>query len=142
LTATRISTRVFRYREEWGAPLGLWQHSGFFPEDKGLHFDYGERGLEVKKMFLKAAAVLGLCLCLNSCIPTALAVYGVSRHRTHKSYNEYLASMEKTNQERQSQGLEPQPILSFDEWKKHRKELGKAGEMTAPAPAPAPSSGK
>ena len=59
----------------------------------------------MKNIFLKAVAVLGLCLCLTSCIPTALAVYGVSRHRTHKSYNEYVASMEKTNQERQSQGL-------------------------------------
>jgi hypothetical protein len=85
-------------------------------------------------MFLQAAAVLGLCLCLTSCIPTALAVYGVSRHRTHKTYHEYVEYMEKTNQERQSQGVEPLPDLSFDDWKKHRKELGKPGEMTPPAP--------
>jgi hypothetical protein len=88
----------------------------------------------MKKMLIKAVAILGLCLCLEGCIPTAVAVYGVSRHRTHKSYNEYKADMQKTNQERQSQGLEPVPIYSFDEWKKHRKELGKPGEETAPAP--------
>ncbi len=87
----------------------------------------------MKKRFLKAVAVLGLGLCLNGCIPTALAVYGVSRHRTHKSYNEYVTSMEKTNQDRQSQGLEPLPVFSFDEWKKHRNDLGKPGETGSPA---------
>jgi hypothetical protein len=87
-------------------------------------------------MFLRAVAVLGLCLCLNSCVAAVAATaYGVSRHRTHKSYSEYKADMEKTNQERRSQGLEPVPIYSFDEWKKHRKELGKPGEGTATAPA-------
>ena len=89
----------------------------------------------MKKRFLKAVAVLGLGLCLYGCIPTALAVYGVSRHRTHKSYHEYVASMDKTNQERQSQGLEPLPVLSFDDWKKHRKDLGKPGEANPPAPS-------
>ena len=92
----------------------------------------------MKKILVRAVGVLGLCLCLSGCIPTALAVYGVSRHRTHKSYHEYVEYMEKTNQERQKNGVEPLPILSFDEWKKHRKELGKPGEMTNPAPSPAP----
>jgi hypothetical protein len=93
----------------------------------------------MKKILRRAVAVLGLCLCLYGCIAaTAVAVYGVSRHRTHKSYSEYVEYMEKTNQERQKNGVEPLPILSFDEWKKHRKELGKPGEMTNPAPSPAP----
>ena len=93
-------------------------------------------GLNMKNIFFKAVAILGLCLCLNGCIAAVAATaYGVSRHRTHKSYNEYKADMEKTNQERQSQGLEPMPIYSFDEWKKHRKELGKPGETNPPAPS-------
>ena len=82
---------------------------------------------------------MGLCLCLNGCIAAGVAAtaYGISRHRTHKSYNEYKADMEKTNQDRQSQGLEPLPVYSFDEWKKHRKELSKSGDETAPEPSPA-----
>ena len=88
----------------------------------------------MKKMFLRAVAILSLGLCVNGCIAAATA-YGISRHRTHKSYNEYKADMEKTNQNRQSQGLEPLPVYSFAEWKKHRQELGKPGEETAPAPA-------
>ncbi len=91
----------------------------------------------MKKLIVKAVAGLALCLCLSSCIPTALAVYGISRHRTHKSYHEYVEYMEKTNKDRQSNGVEPLPILSFDDWKKHRKELGKPGEMTSPTPPPA-----
>ena len=90
----------------------------------------------MKKMLMKAIAILGLCLCLEGCIPTALAVYGVSRHRTHKSYREYVAYMEKTNQERQGQGLEPLPVAPFNEWKKHRKEISKSMEENAPAPTP------
>lgn len=80
----------------------------------------------------------------NGCIPTAVAVYAVSRHRTHKSYNEYVADMTKANQERQSQGVEPLPVLSFDDWKKNRKNLPPPGEAstTAPVPAPAPAPGK
>jgi|WetSurMetagenome_2_1015567.scaffolds.fasta_scaffold425600_2 hypothetical protein len=89
----------------------------------------------MRKMFLKAIAVFTLGLCLSGCIAAgALAVYGVSRHRTHKSYHEYAASMEKTNQERQSQGLEPLPVYSFDDWKKHRKDLRKPEETSPPAP--------
>ncbi len=92
----------------------------------------------MKKILVKAIAVLGLCLCLDGCIPTAVAVYAVSRHRTHKTYNEYVADMEKTNQARQQQGLEPLPIANFKDWKKEGKPSGKAtvGEE-APAPATA-----
>jgi hypothetical protein len=92
----------------------------------------------MKKLFIAAIAVLGLGACLNGCIPTAVAVYSISRHRTHKSYNEYMADMTKANQERQSQGLEPLPVLSFDDWKKNRKNLPPPGEASAPAPTPAP----
>ena len=93
----------------------------------------------MKKILLKAVAVLGLCLCLEGCIPTAVAVYAVSRHRTHKSYQHYVDNMEKTNQERQKQGLEPLPIDDFKAWKKGGKATGKSQEG---AEAPAPSSGK
>ncbi len=92
----------------------------------------------MKKLFIAASAVLCFGACFNGCIPTAVAVYSVSRHRTHKSYNEYVADMTKTNQERQSQGLEPCPVLSFDEWKKNRKNLPQPGQESTPAPAPAP----
>jgi len=94
----------------------------------------------MKKLLVKAVAVLGLCLCLEGCIPTAVAVYAVSRHRTHKTYQGYVADMEKTNQVRQQQGLEPLPIASFKEWKKEGKPKpsGKSGGTEAPAP----SSGK
>ncbi|MFZ2087795.1 MAG: hypothetical protein WAU47_04400 [Desulfobaccales bacterium] len=64
-------------------------------------------------------AVLSLCLCFSGCLAAATA-YGVSRHRTQKSYQEYVTNMEKANQERQSQGLEPQPVMSLKEWKKSR----------------------
>ena len=100
------------------AALGLAYSPGFSDLTKG------EQG--VKKKLLQGIAVLGLCLCLQGCLAAA-AVYGVSRYRTHKTYNEYVASMEKTNQERQSQGLEPLPVASFKEWKKAGKP-GKPGE--------------
>jgi hypothetical protein len=75
----------------------------------------------MKNWFGKVIALLALCLCLNGCIAAAAATaYGVSRHRTHKSYNEYVASMDKTNQDRKSQGLEPLPVNTFEEWKKNR----------------------
>jgi hypothetical protein len=93
----------------------------------------------VKKILVKAVAVLTLCLCLEGCIPTAVAVYAVSRHRTHKTYQEYVTDMEKTNQARQQQGLEPLPVASFKEWKKEGKPSGKAMTDTE---APAPASGK
>ncbi len=74
----------------------------------------------MRKILRKSIAVLSLCLCLHGCIPTAVAVYGVSRHRTQKAYRQYVADMEKTNQERRDQGLEPLPVASFKEWKKSR----------------------
>jgi hypothetical protein len=92
----------------------------------------------VKKILVKAVAVMGLCLCLEGCIPTAVAVYAVSRHRTHKTYQEYVTDMEKTNQVRQQQGLEPLPVVGFKDWKKEGKPSGKA-EATE---TPVPSSGK
>jgi hypothetical protein len=96
-----------------------------------------ERKPGMKKLLMKAIAVLGLCLCLEGCIPAAaLTVYGVSRHRTHKAYRQYEAKMEKTNQERQNQGLEPLPIASFQEWKKSGKPEGEPAELEAPAPSP------
>lgn len=78
-----------------------------------------EGELPMKKKLLKGVAVLCLCLCLDGCLAAA-AAYGVSRHRTHKSYREYVANLEKTNQERREQGLEPLPVSSFEEWKKSR----------------------
>ena len=33
-----------------------------------------------------------------------------------KSYNEYKLGMERVNIERDSKGLKPQPILTFEEW--------------------------
>jgi hypothetical protein len=90
----------------------------------------------MKKILVKAVAVLGLCLCLEGCIPTAVTVYAVSRHRTHKSYQKYVENMEKTNQERQSQGLQPLTIESFQDWKKGGKPSGKSEGTKAPAPAP------
>ena len=90
----------------------------------------------MKKLFSAAIAVLSLGAFLNGCIPTAVAVYAASRHRTHKSYNEYVADMTKANQERQGQGLEPLPVLSFDDWKKNRKNLPQPGQESTPAPAP------
>jgi hypothetical protein len=118
---------VFRLGDRRGALVGLWQHSGFLKTVKGE--------ASVKKILVKAVAVLGLCLCLNGCIPTAVAVYAVSRHRTHKTYQNYVDNMGKTNQERQQQGLEPLPIASFKDWKKEGKPSGKSEGGEAPAPA-------
>ncbi len=39
-----------------------------------------------------------------------------ARARYIESYNNYRAGMEKINQERQGQNLQPQKILSFEEW--------------------------
>jgi hypothetical protein len=89
----------------------------------------------MKKILVKAVAVPTLCLCLGGCIPTAVAVYAVSRHRTHKTYQGYVTDMEKTNQARQQQGLEPLPIASFKEWKKEGKPSGKSESTEAPAPS-------
>ena len=91
----------------------------------------------MRKFFMPAVAVLCLGVCLSGCIPTAVAVYAVSRHRTHKTYSEYVADMEKTNQDRQKQCLAPLPVLSFNEWKKNRKNLPKPGEEAPPEPAAA-----
>ena len=89
----------------------------------------------MKKILVKAVAVLGLCLCLDGCIPTAVGIYAVSRHRTHKTYQKYVTDMEKTNQARQQQGLEPMPIASFKDWKKEGKPSGKSAGTKTPAPA-------
>jgi hypothetical protein len=95
--------------------------------------------MSVKKILVKAIAVFSLCLCLDGCIPTAVAVYAVSRRRTHKTYQSYVDDMEKTNQERQQQGLSPLIIKTFDDWKKAGKP---SGASTTGAEAPAPQSGK
>jgi len=90
----------------------------------------------MQKKIIKMIAVLGLCLCLHGCIAAAAATaYGVSRHRTHHSYNEYVANMDKVNQDRQKQGLEPLPVATFDDWKKNRKELSNSAETQANAPS-------
>jgi hypothetical protein len=123
---------VFRGREVRGALLGFWQRSGF-PACRKKRLARKER--DMRKFFIMAIAVFCLGGYLQGCIPTAVAVYAVSRHRTHKSYGEYAADMEKCNQERQNQGLAPLPVLSFDEWKKNRKNLPKPGEEVPPAPA-------
>ena len=73
----------------------------------------------MKEKLLRGMAVLSLCLCFSGCLAAATA-YGVSRHRTQKSYQEYVTNTEKTNQERRSQGLEPLPVMPFTEWKKNR----------------------
>jgi|UniRef100_A0A7V6A262 hypothetical protein len=86
----------------------------------------------MKKILVKAVAVLSLCLSLEGCIAAATA-YAVSRHRTHKTYNEYVADMEKTNQMRQQQGLEPLPIASFKDWKNEGKPSGKGEATETPA---------
>jgi hypothetical protein len=71
----------------------------------------------MKNSIRKGIAILGLCLCLDGCIPTAVATYAVTRHRTRSQYRAYVADMEKTNQERKDKGLEPMPIKSFEDWK-------------------------
>jgi hypothetical protein len=96
-------------------------------------FSKGERGMSVKKLLVKAVAVLGLCLCLEGCIPAAVGVYAVSRHRTHKTYQNYVDNLGKTNQMRQQQGLEPLPVADFKEWKKEGKPSGKSEGTEAPA---------
>jgi hypothetical protein len=98
-----------------------------------------EREMSMKKILVKAIAVFGLCLCLEGCIPTAVAVYAVSRHRTHKTYQKYVDNMEKTNQERQQQGLSPLIIKTFNDWKKAGKP---SGPEAVGQEAPAPASGK
>uniref|UniRef100_A0A7C3Z280 Lipoprotein n=1 Tax=Desulfobacca acetoxidans TaxID=60893 RepID=A0A7C3Z280_9BACT len=89
----------------------------------------------MKKFLQRAVAILSLCLCLYGCIAAA-AAYGVSRHRTHQSYREYVANMEEANRKRRDQGLEPLPIASFSEWKKGGKVSGKLEERETPAPSP------
>lgn len=61
-----------------------------------------------------------LCLCwLSACLPTVagVAAYKMSQNRTQNQYRQYISDLEKTNQQRRDQGLEPMPVKTFTQWK-------------------------
>jgi hypothetical protein len=66
----------------------------------------------------KLLGILCLSFLLAGCIPTAIATYSIVRTKNYSQYREYVADMEKVNQERKDKGLEPMEIKPFDKWKK------------------------
>ena len=76
----------------------------------------------MKRMVGVAMCVwLGLMgLTSSGCVPTVAAVvaYKATQNKTQNQYRDYVAGMEKTNQERIDRGLAPMPIKSFEEWKR------------------------
>ena len=67
----------------------------------------------------KLLAILVIPLWLSACLPTVVGVsaYKISQNKTQNQYREYVADMEKENQKRKDQGLEPMPVKTFMEWK-------------------------
>ena len=65
------------------------------------------------------ASLLMMSWLLSGCLAATagVAAYQISKNRTQNQYREYVADMEKENQKRKDQGLEPMPVKSFMEWK-------------------------
>lgn len=59
-------------------------------------------------------------ICMSSCLPATVGVVGykMSQNRTQNAYREYVADTQKENQKRRDQGLEPMPVMTFEEWKR------------------------
>lgn len=53
----------------------------------------------------------------------AMMVAAYERHKRHANYEAYQEEMETLNKERSAQGLAPEPVLSFKEWKAERSKL-------------------
>jgi hypothetical protein len=81
-------------------------------------------------MKTRIAMLLILALCSTGCIAAAAGVAALraseSRQEAAKTsakasdtaaYNQYISQMEQVNSQRQKNGLKPEPILSFEEWK-------------------------
>lgn len=60
----------------------------------------------------KLAAIMLLAVTLQGCVPQL-----VMNSMDHEHYSDYVTKTEQINFERQKAGLQPTPIMTFDEWK-------------------------
>lgn len=68
-----------------------------------------------------AMTLAAMCLAsAPACLPTvaAVAVYKAAQNKTQNNYRQYVADLERVNQERADRGLAPMPVKSFEEWKR------------------------
>lgn len=61
---------------------------------------------------VKLAAIMLLAVTLQGCVPEL-----VMNSMDHQHYSDYVTSTEQINFEREKAGLQPTPIMTFDEWK-------------------------
>jgi len=71
----------------------------------------------------KIIIVFTMCFLLQGCIPLLVgtAVYGISKNQQNKTerlktYNMYRIEMEKLNIDRETKGLEPVEVESYEAW--------------------------
>jgi hypothetical protein len=72
----------------------------------------------------KILALLCIVWLSASCVPVAVGVAAGKIERNRRiqaSYEKYVANTRETNRERQRKGLEPVPIMTFDEWQRFSK---------------------
>ena len=65
----------------------------------------------------KILALLVMCFCLNGCM-TALTAAALVHQKRKAAYQEYKTNAIQINRDREKAGLEPNPIPTFNEWKK------------------------
>jgi len=54
----------------------------------------------------------------QGCVPVLIAAVAYNHVHTKDAYNAYVTETRKDNTEREEHGLKPNPILSYDDWKK------------------------
>lgn len=69
-------------------------------------------GIGVLTKVGRHAILLLLAISLQSCVP-----YMVMNSMDHEHYSDYVTQTEQINLERQKAGLQPTPIMTFQQWK-------------------------
>jgi hypothetical protein len=60
----------------------------------------------------RLAFAIGVIALLPGCVPMI-----VMNSLDHQHYSEYVTKTEQLNFERQKDGFQPEPIMTFDQWK-------------------------
>jgi hypothetical protein len=85
--------------------------------------------MKMKKLILSitlAIATVGTASLLQGCLVAAVgagvgaAKYGSAKQK--EAYAKYIGVMENVNLEREKSGLEPRPIIGYQEWAKGKKK--------------------
>jgi hypothetical protein len=61
------------------------------------------------------AVVLLIAAPLQGCISDMIQASQASQD--HQNYSNYLLATEKLNTDRQEHGLQPEPVMTYDQWK-------------------------